>query len=163
MGEAKLTAASTVTPIHRYLTRAHILIATRTAVLMRYKTKGCYTWRRARPQSQRVAKFPTAHNRLQFPPVSISMIKRPRNSRMNGGFWGEIKGIPGWRMAEKRWPNVFRQPAWKLWEFSSALQNIDLCLCYSSHRCFKLKPPSPAAISLCPHSGTGLAVSCVGL
>lgn len=29
--------------------------------------KGCYTWRRVRPQSQDVAKFATAHNQLQFP------------------------------------------------------------------------------------------------
>lgn len=51
---------------------------------------------------------------------------------------------------KERRPNFLRQPAWKLWEFSSALENIDLCLCYSSRRCFKLKPPSPAAPLPCP-------------
>lgn len=83
------------------------------------------------------------------PPFSISMIKRPRSSTAYwGGILGRNKGHPGWETAEKeRRPNFWRQPAWKLWEFSSALENIDLCLCYSPRRCFKLKPPSPAATS----------------
>lgn len=86
--------------------------STRTAVLMRYKTKGYCTWTGVSVQSWVVAKFPTAHKQLQFPPFSISMIKRPRNSTANGGFLKEIKGTWGGEMAGKRdgptsWDNQF--------------------------------------------------------
>lgn len=142
--------------------RAHILVATRTAVLMRYKEKAatpgeeCVRNHRMLPNSQ-------LHTINCSSPSFNLYQKETQKHLCKWGILGRNKGHPGWEMAEKRWPNFFRQPAWKLWEFSSALENIDFCLCYSSHRCFKLKPPSPATTSPCPHSGTGLPMSCVSL